>query len=145
MGGAAAVPYSLDSDVWKGGAPRMGAFDKLIPHELLYRLADGGDAANGAVLARAAIAGLRQRLPAGGRRCDGDWRRIAVTERQQTPETIGLAPGGVLTDQGLIHSTRQWAAYAHRGHDPSRRDVAEGGRHISLEDDEGLVISDGAR
>jgi hypothetical protein len=142
VGGAAAVPYSLDSDVWKGGAPRMGAFDSSFRMNFF----------TGSPMAATLQTGLFSPVPqsrgfVNGFRLVADAAtatgRIAVTERQQTPETW-LAPGGVLTDQGLIHSRASGRHMRIEVTIPAGA-TWQKAAGISLEDDEGLVISDGAR
>ena len=67
------VPYSLDADIWKGGAPRLGAFGFGLRNQLLLRLAHlAADAADRPVPADPGPARLRQRLPLRRRQRLGD-------------------------------------------------------------------------
>jgi hypothetical protein len=137
-----AVPYSLDSDVWKGGAPRMGAFDSDFRMNFF----------TGAPMAAVLQTGLFSPVP-GSRAYVNGFRlvsdaaagagRIAVTERQQTPATW-LAPGATLTDQGIIYSR---ASGRHMRVEVSIPAGATWTRAsgISLEDDQALVTAAGGR
>jgi hypothetical protein len=140
--GAAAVPYSLDADIWKGGAPRMAAFDDQFRMNFF----------TGPPMAAVLQTGLFSPVP-GSRAYVNGFRlvsdaanaagRIAVTERQQTPETW-LVPGAALTDQGIIYSRASGRHMRMEVTIPAGTewDKASG---ISLEDDEGLVTGAGGR
>lgn len=135
------VPYSLDSDAWKGGAPRMGAFDAAFKMNFF----------TGPPQAAILQTGLFSPVP-GSRGYVNGFRvvsdaaaatgRIATTERQQTLETFG-APG-TLTDQGIIYKRASGRHMRFEVTIPAGASwkTAQG---ISLEDDEGLVTGAGAR
>jgi hypothetical protein len=134
--------YSLDSDVWKGGAPRMAAFDGTFKMNFF----------TGTPIAAVLQTGLFSPVP-GSRGYVNGFRlvsdaanasgRIAVTERQQTPETW-LAPGAVLTNQGIIHSRASGRHMRFEVTIPAGTDWNKASG-ISLEDDEGLVTAAGGR
>jgi hypothetical protein len=134
--------YSLDSDVWKGGAPRMAAFDGAFMMNFF----------TGPPVAATLQTGLFSPVP-GSRAYVNGFRlvsdaansagRIAVTERQQTPETW-LAPGGTLTDQGIIYSRASGRHMRMEVTIPAGTDWNKASG-ISLEDDEGLVAPAGGR
>jgi hypothetical protein len=69
--------------------------------------------------------------------------RIAVTERQQTPATW-LAPGGALTNQGIIHSRASGRHMRVEVTIPAGTAWTRASG-ISLEDDQGLVTAAGGR
>jgi hypothetical protein len=134
------VPYSLDADIWKGGAPRIGLFDSAFKLNFL----------TGTPMAATLQTGLFQ--PIEGKRCFvngfrfvGDSPdaigRIYTSERQQSAETPGAT--STVNAQGIIYRRAS-------------------GRHIRMEvtipagaawtkasgislDDPGLVKEDGQR
>jgi hypothetical protein len=136
------VPYSLDADVWKGGAPRMGAFNDAFQMNFFI----------GPPMAAVLQTGLFTPVP-GSRAYVNGFRlvsdaaagagRIAVTERQQTPETW-QAPGSALTSQGIIYTR---ASGRHMRMEVTIPAGATWTRAsgISLEDDQGLVTAAGGR
>ena len=77
------VPYSLDSDVWKGGAPRMGAFDDSFRMNFFTGPPQAAVMQTGLFSpvpgSRAYVNGFR--VVADAAAAAG---RIATTERQQT-------------------------------------------------------------
>lgn len=135
-------PQSLDSDVWKGGAPRMGGFDSAFKMNFFTGPPQAATLQTGLFSpvpgSRGFVNGFR--LVADAAAATG---RIATTERQQTPETW-LAPGGALTDQGIIHSRASGRHMRFEVTIPAGA-TWRNANGISLEDDAGLVAPDGAR
>lgn len=137
-----AVPFSLDSDVWKGGAPRMGAFDGTF-HMNFF---------SGPPQAAIMQTGLFSPVP-GSRGYVNGFRpvtdaataagRIAVTERQQTPETW-LAPGAALTNQGIIWSRASGRHMRFEVTIPAGT-LWQEASGISIEDDDALATAAGGR
>ena len=68
---AAPVPYSLDADVWKGGAPRMGAFDDTFRMNFFTGPPMAAVLQTGLFSPVPGRRALCQRVPAGERRRDG--------------------------------------------------------------------------
>jgi hypothetical protein len=136
------VPYPLDSDVWKGGAPRLGAFDAAFRMNFF----------TGPPMAAVLQTGLFTPVP-GSRAYVNGFRlvsdaaagagRIAVTERQQTPATW-QAPGAALTNQGVIYSRASGRHMRMEVTIPAGATWTKASG-ISLEDDQGLVTPAGGR
>ncbi len=135
------VPYSLDADIWKGGAPRIAAFDGAFKMNFF----------TGTPMAAALQTGLFQPIPGSrsfvnGFRCVDDASagegRIATSERQQTVETFGST--NAVNDQGIIYK-RASGRYMR-----IERTIPAGATWtkatgISLDDDKSLLLPDGQR
>ncbi len=135
------VPYSLDADIWKGGAPRIAAFDGAFKMNFF----------TGTPMAATLQTGLFQPIPqsrafVNGFRFVGDSPdaigRIATTERQQTAETFGST--GTLTNQGIIYKRASGRHMRMEVTIPAGATWTKA-TGISLDDDKGLLSPDGQR
>ncbi len=135
------VPYSLDADIWKGGAPRLGAFDGAFKMNFF----------TGTPMAATMQTGLFQPIPqsrafVNGFRLVGDASaavgRIATTERQQTAETFGST--NTLNDQGIIYKRASGRHMRFEVTIPAGATWTKA-TGISLDDDKGLLSPDGQR
>lgn len=94
------VPYSLDADIWKGGAPRIGAFDSAFKMSFLTGTPQAAVLQTGIF---EPIEGKRSFV--NGFRFVGDATdaigRIATSERPQTAETFGAT--NTVNSQGIIY------------------------------------------
>ncbi len=135
------VPYSLDADIWKGGAPRIAAFDGSFKMNFF----------TGTPMAATLQTGLFQPIPqsrafVNGFRCVDDASagegRIATSERQQTAETFGST--NTVNDQGIIFK-RASGRYMRMERTIPAGATWTKASGISLDDDKGLLAPDGQR
>ncbi len=135
------VPYSLDADIWKGGAPRIGVFDSAFKMNFF----------TGTPMASTMQTGLFQpisqsRAFVNGFRCVDDAAagegRIATSERQQTMETWGST--NTVNDQGIVYK-RASGRYVRMERTIPAGTAWTRATGISLDDDEGLLSPDGQR
>lgn len=95
------VPYSLDADIWKGGAPRMAAFDGSFKMNFFTGTPQA------ATLQTAEFQPLKSRSFVNGFRFVGDSAdaigRIATAERPQTDIAANWGSTNTVNDQGIIY------------------------------------------
>jgi hypothetical protein len=135
------VPYSLDADIWKGGAPRIAGFDAAFKMNFF----------SGPAMAAMLSTGLFSPVP-GSRGFVNGFRlvsdaaaatgRIFTAERQQSVE-VPSAPG-TLTDQGIIYRRASGRHIRVEVTIPAGAAWTKASG-VSFDDDAGLITSDGAR